>query len=81
MNNLVSLYQTLKNVTTFEDLVRELHSLGMPVTSRYQDGERPLFDRCWLLGRDWVRFQYARLGRPKATVSNVEFDGAVEISA
>lgn len=81
MNNLVTLYQTFKNVTTFKDLVCELHGLGMPVTGGYQDIEHPLFDRCWLLGRDWVRFQYARLGRPKATVSRVEFNGAVEISA
>lgn len=81
MNNLVSIYNVLKNVTTFEGLVRELYVLGMPVTQGYQGTERPLFDRCWLLGRDWVRFQYARQRRPKATVPDVEFDGAVEISA
>lgn len=81
MNNLVSMYKALKFVAMFEDLVHELRVLGMPVTQGYQGSERPLFDRCWLLGRDWVRFQYARQGRPKATGSDVEFDGAVEITA
>ena len=80
MNTIVAYYRFLKRVVTFEELVQRLHDEGMPITQNYSQN-RPLFKRCLTVGCDWIRFQYARQGRPKATVYDVEFDGAVKIAA
>jgi len=80
MNTIVAYYKFLKQVATFEELVQRLHDEGMPITQKYSQ-EQPLFYRCLTVGCDWTRFQYARQGRPKATVYDAEFDGAVQIVA
>ena len=80
MNTIVAYYRFLKRVVTFEELVQRLHDEGMPITQNYSQN-RPLFKRCLTVGCDWIRFQYVRQGRPKVTVYDVEFDGAVKIAA
>lgn len=81
MNNIVAMYHALRNVVAFDDLVNILsQEYGMPRRKSYQDG-LSLIDRCELLAKDWVRFQYARNLRTRASVPDAELNGNIVCTA
>ena len=81
MNNIVAMYHALRNVVAFDDLVNILfQEYGMPRRKSYPDG-LGLIDRCEMLAKDWVRYQYAKNLRERASVPDAELNGSIICTA
>lgn len=81
MNNIVSMYEKLKHVELFDDLVNVLSlEYGMPRRKAYSD-IAGLYGECEMLAEDWTRYQYASSMRLRATVPDEELRGEVVCTA
>ena len=81
MNNIISMYHSLRNVKELDELADVLFSeFGMPRLKTYS-GTSSLLQGCKLLAKDWVRHQYALQLRSRATVPEMELQGNIDGTA
>ena len=77
MNNIIRMYEGLKHVESFDDLVKVLAlEYGMPKRKVYPDSLGP-YGKCEMLSSDWVKHLYASMLRSRATVADIELKGEI----
>ena len=81
MNNIIGIYHALRHVETVEDLADTLFAEHGMLRRRDYSAAKGLSSKCELVAQDWVRYQYVKQLRPRATVPDGELGGNIRCTA